>query len=113
MTTSRLTTQWDLQAPRFPWTVANQTCCGHRWNATVEELGPWWSKPQWSMIMSRNLDNSDAMNYVKSLRDAVKRRFGAAYLRWIRSGRIGAPPDRRHLAPVLARAMTLNLDILN
>jgi len=63
--------------------------------------------------ISSNEDNTEAMKYVKSLRDAVKRRFAAAYLTWIRAGRIGSMPGRGQLSPVLARAVSTNLDALS
>ena len=45
-------------------------------------------------------EDTEAMKYVKSLRDAVKRRFAMSYLDWIRAGRLGRDPvvggrDRR------------------
>lgn len=57
-------------------------------------------------------DNSDAMGYVKSLRDSVKRRYAAEYLTWIRAGRIGTAPSRGLLSPTLWRAVCSNLDAL-
>ena len=63
--------------------------------------------------MDREDENSEAMKYVKSLRDSVKRRFAVAYLAWIRSGRAGSVPPRGALSPVLARAVTANLDALS
>lgn len=62
--------------------------------------------------MGTNQDNSDAMKYIKSLRDAVKRRFAVTYLAWIRAGRVGASPSRGQLAPALAKAVSSNLDSL-
>lgn len=62
--------------------------------------------------MGNNQDNSDAMKYIKSLRDAVKRRFAITYLAWIRAGRIGASPARGQLAPALAKSVSTNLDSL-
>jgi len=59
------------------------------------------------------LDNSDAMKYIKSLKDAVKRQFAIAYLEWVRAGRRGIMPSRGKLSPVLATAVTRNLDSLN
>lgn len=63
--------------------------------------------------MPRGQDNTDAMKYVRSLRDAVKRRFAVTYLDWIRAGRIGSSPGRGVLSPVLARAVATNLDSLS
>jgi hypothetical protein len=59
------------------------------------------------------LDNSDAMAYIKSLRDAVKRQFAIAYLEWVRAGRKGVMPARGKLSPVLAGAVARNLDALS
>ncbi len=59
-----------------------------------------------------NQDNSDAMGYVKSLRDPVKRRFAADYLRWIRAGKTAAVPSRGPLPPALWKAVCANLDAL-
>ncbi len=58
------------------------------------------------------LDNSDPMGYIKSLKDAVKRQFAIAYLEWVRAGRRGTMPSRGRLSPVLATAVTRNLDAL-
>lgn len=58
-------------------------------------------------------DNTKASEYVRSLRDAVKRRFAVAYLEWIRAGRVGIAPPRGQLAPALARAVSSNLDSLS
>jgi hypothetical protein len=63
--------------------------------------------------MKNEMDNTEAMKYVRSLRDALKRRFAVAYLDWIRAGRNGAMPTRGALSPVLARAVCVNLDALN
>ena len=63
--------------------------------------------------MSSDQDNTEAMKYVKSLRDAVKRRFAVAYLAWIRGGRIGVMPGRGQLSPVLARVVCANIDGLS
>jgi hypothetical protein len=60
--------------------------------------------------MSTERDNTEAMNYVRSLRDAPKRRFAVEYLEWIRGGRSGSMPSRGVLAPALAKAVALNLD---
>ena len=62
--------------------------------------------------MSIERDNSEGMNYVRSLKDAVKRRFAVDYLEWIRSGRSGSMPSRGALPPTLAKAVALNLDAL-
>lgn len=53
------------------------------------------------------------MTYIKSLKDAVKRQFAIAYLEWIRAGRRGIMPARGQLSPVLAQAVTRNLDSLS
>jgi hypothetical protein len=62
--------------------------------------------------MNKETQNSDAMKYVRSLKDAVKRRFAVAYLAWIRAGRIGTAPSRGVLSPILAKAVAVNLDAL-
>jgi len=58
-------------------------------------------------------DNSDAMKYVKSLKDVVKRRYAANYLTWMRAGRKGESPSKGALSPVLAKAVSQNLDSLS
>jgi hypothetical protein len=63
--------------------------------------------------MNKNMDNTEAMKYVRSLKDAVKRRFAVAYLGWIRAGRVGTSPGRGVLSPILARAVAVNLDALS
>lgn len=62
--------------------------------------------------MSIEHDNTEAMKYIRSLRDAVKRRFAVTYLEWIRAGRLCAMPNRGILSPALARAVRVNLDAL-
>jgi hypothetical protein len=59
-----------------------------------------------------NQDNTDGMKYVKSLKDAVKRRFAGDYLAWIRGGRTGAAPIRGGLSQTNWRAICTNLDSL-
>lgn len=59
-----------------------------------------------------SIDNTEGMKYVRSLRAAVKRRFAADYLDWIRAGRRGSMPGRGALSPILARAVCANLDNL-
>jgi hypothetical protein len=63
--------------------------------------------------MNKENQNSDAMKYVRSLKDAVKRRFAVSYLEWIRAGRIGGAPARGVLSPVHAKAVAVNLDGLS
>lgn len=63
--------------------------------------------------MRNDQDNTPAVKYVKSLKDAVKRRYAAAYLEWIRAGRNGAIPGRGALSPILAKAVCVNLDALS
>lgn len=58
----------------------------------------------------REKDLGAGMVYVRSLRDAIKRRFAVAYLGWIRAGRVGLAPTRGALAPALAKAVSENLD---
>jgi hypothetical protein len=57
-------------------------------------------------------DHSEGSKYVKSLRDAVKRRYAKEYLMWIRSGRVGATPSRGTLSPIIAKVVCTNLDTL-
>ena len=57
-------------------------------------------------------DNTAAMKYIKSLKDAVKRNFAVTSLTWIRAGRKGDAPGRGALAPALAKAVAVNLDNL-
>ena len=57
-------------------------------------------------------DNSKAMDYIRSLRDPVKKRFGTNYLNWIRAGRNGAPPNRGNLSPTFSKTIIVNLDSL-
>ncbi|MDR3691609.1 MAG: hypothetical protein P4L46_19680 [Fimbriimonas sp.] len=57
-----------------------------------------------------NQDNTEAMGYVKSLRDPVKRKYAADYLKWIRAGRVAAAPSRGSLSPTLWKAVCSNLD---
>ena len=52
------------------------------------------------------------MGYVKSIRDAVKRRYAADYLVWIRAGRSGAAPSRGALPNALWKSVCTNLDAL-
>ena len=59
------------------------------------------------------MDNTDAMKYVKSLKDALKRRFAMQYLEWIRAGRKGDMPNRGALPPAIAQAVCLNLEALS
>jgi len=56
--------------------------------------------------------HTSAMKYVQSIRDAVKRRFAADYLAWILAGRSGVMPTRGALSPILAKAVSQNLDAL-
>jgi hypothetical protein len=58
-------------------------------------------------------DNTEAGKYVKSLKDAVKRRYAVDYLTWIRGGKKGDIPSRGNLSPILAKAVCLNLDSLS
>jgi hypothetical protein len=52
------------------------------------------------------------MLYVKSLRDATKKRFATEYLAWLRSGRAGSMPSRGALSPAIWKAVCTNLDAL-
>jgi hypothetical protein len=63
--------------------------------------------------MSEQPDRTEAGKYVTSLKDAVKRRFAAAYLAWIRAGKTGTMPGRGALSPVLAKAVCMNLEALS
>ena len=62
--------------------------------------------------MAREQDNSEGMQYVRSLKDAVKRRYAVDYLAWIRGGRVGGVPARGNLSLILAKAVCMNLDAL-
>jgi hypothetical protein len=55
-------------------------------------------------------ENSDAMQYVKSLNDTSKRHFAIAYLAWIRSGREGEMPDQGPLSLMTVRMVSRTLD---
>lgn len=59
-----------------------------------------------------NQDVSEGVLYVKSLRDAVKRRYATEYLAWLRSGRTGSMPPRGILPPAHWKTITTNLDAL-
>lgn len=59
-----------------------------------------------------NQDNSDGMRYVKSLGNAVKKRFAGEYLAWLRSGRSGPMPSRGALSPTIWKTLCTNLDAL-
>jgi len=63
--------------------------------------------------MNQENQNSDATKYVRSLKDAVKRRFAVSYLTWIRAGRVGTAPGRGILSPVLAKAVVVNLEAMS
>ena len=63
--------------------------------------------------MSSNTPSSEGAKYVRSLKDAVKRRYAGIYLAWLEGGRVGAMPGRGALAPALAKAVTTNLDALS
>lgn len=62
--------------------------------------------------MGKENENTEAMKYVLSLKDAVKRRFAMSYLEWIQAGRTGTMPGRGLLPPALAKAVCTNLDAL-
>lgn len=57
-------------------------------------------------------DPSPGMNYVRSLKDAVKRRYATDYLLWIRAGRNGSAPSRGLLSPTDCKSVCTNLDAL-
>ena len=57
-------------------------------------------------------DPSEAMNYVRSLRDSVKRRFANEYLLWVRGGKVGTMPSRGQLSLTLSKTIVLNLEAL-
>ncbi len=63
--------------------------------------------------MTNDQNNTEAMNYIKSLKDSVKRRYAVTYLQWILDGRSGSMPARGTLSPTLARAVGINLDALS
>ena len=47
--------------------------------------------------MSSPHEITDAAKYVRSLKDAVKRRYAGEYLLWIQAGRTGASPGHGHV----------------
>jgi hypothetical protein len=57
-------------------------------------------------------NDAGAAGYVRSLRDAVKRRYAGDYLTWIRAGRIGAAPNRGALSLTDWKNLCTNLDAL-
>ncbi len=63
-------------------------------------------------INKENREESGATTYVKSLKDAVKKRFATEYLAWITAGRSGPAPSRGFLPPALWKAVVANLDAL-
>lgn len=68
-------------------------------------------------ISEKNMGNehndTEAVAYVKSLKDSVKRRFASNYLEWILGGKTGPSPSRGPLSPALAKAVCINLDALS
>lgn len=61
-------------------------------------------------FMSSEFDNTEAMVYVRSLRDPIKRRYAVLYLTWLRAGKKGNTPNRGPLPPALAKSVGQNLD---
>jgi hypothetical protein len=59
-----------------------------------------------------NRDNSKAMDYVKSLRDPVKRRYANDYLGWLRAGKLGSAPERAALSMTQWKLIVTNVDAL-
>ena len=57
--------------------------------------------------------DTDATRYVKTLRDAVKRRFANEYLTWIKTGRTGAAPARGALSPTNWNTVRTNIEALS
>jgi len=57
-------------------------------------------------------DNSKAMDYVRSLKDSIKRRYADEYLKWIRDGRLGSAPNRGSMSLTLWKGICANLDAL-
>ena len=88
---------------RCPWNPTGHRgkCCTHFQETSME--------PQYQ---NQPRDNSKAMDYVKSLKDAVKRRFAGDYLKWIRSGRVGTAPARGALSQTNWRTICTNIDSL-
>ena len=58
------------------------------------------------------VEQSPGTSYVKSLRDAVKRRYANEYLTWIQAGRSGSAPPRQALPLGQWKVITANLDAL-
>jgi len=56
--------------------------------------------------------DNPATEYVKSLRDPLKRRFASNYLTWVTNGRVGPVPARGTLAHSIVKNVCANLDAL-
>jgi hypothetical protein len=56
--------------------------------------------------------NTPGNDYVKSLRDPVKRRYASEYLAWLRAGRVASSPARGALSPTVWKVICANLDAL-
>jgi hypothetical protein len=52
------------------------------------------------------------MDYVKSLRDPVKRRYANDYLGWLRAGKLGSAPERAALSMTQWKLIVTNVDAL-
>ena len=63
--------------------------------------------------MSNEQENTEAMKYIRSLKNAVKRRYAVTYNDWILAGRIGGIPSRGTLSPTIAKSVCTNLDSLS
>ena len=51
----------------------------------------------------------EAYRYLNMIRNAAKRRYGFAYLAWMRNGCVGESPDPGPLSVMGAQAVRINL----
>ena len=63
--------------------------------------------------MSKPEERPESAKYVRSIKDAVKRRYAKNYLAWLVAGKSGDMPARGALSSILAKAVSTNLDALN
>ena len=58
-------------------------------------------------------ESTEAMKYVRSLKDPVKRRYANEYLSWVHAGRVGLAPNRGAVSNTDAKTVSSNLDSLS